>query len=211
MNDAATAMQVPDQRDAAWCSVPCSLDIDDLKTFCMDIERLLRINPMYEFSDWQTLADNRYRFIGKNLSNDRDIDVTITVETSDAGIDLVYGAGLKQRTELRFKPSPAGSELHITECYTQDLTDAEREARIGEVDHSLVPWAKDLQEYLLSWKRWRWCAPWRWYMRRVWQPMKPTARRITYMLIWISIAEIVAFLLIFLVFWLELDSFFGQI
>jgi hypothetical protein len=27
-------------------------------------------------------------------------------------------------------------------------------------------------------------------MRRVWQPMKPTARRISYMLVWISLFEI---------------------
>ena len=211
MNDEVTAAQAADQQDAAWCSVPCPLAIDALKAFCMDTERLLRINPLYEFDDWQVLADNHYRFVGKNLSNDRDIDMSITVETGEQGIDLVYGEGLKQRTELRFKPNPAGSELHITECYAQDLTDAEREARIGEVDHSLVPWAKDLQEYLLSWKRWGWCPPWRWYMRRIWQPMKPSARRISYMLIWITVAEIIAFLLVFLVFWLELDTYFNEL
>jgi hypothetical protein len=27
-------------------------------------------------------------------------------------------------------------------------------------------------------------------MRRIWQPMKPSARRITYMLLWISLAEV---------------------
>ena len=51
-------------------------------------------------------------------------------------------------------------------------------------------WAEYLQRYLLMWVRWRRFGMWRWYMRRVWQPMKPASRRITYILLWISVVEI---------------------
>lgn len=205
------AQNAATQRDAAWCTVPTSLSLDELQHFCLDTERLLRINPLYEFSDWQVLSDNHYHFNGQNLSNEQAIDVGIRREECDGGFDLLYETGLRQRTEFRFTATEEGCELLITDCYSEQLDDAEREARLVEVDHSLVPWAKDLQQYLLSWQRWKWCAPWRWYMRRVWQPMKPTARRISYMLIWISVAEIVAFLLVFLIFWLEIDTYFELI
>lgn len=199
------------QRDAAWCTVPTLLSLEELKVFCRDTQRLLRINPLYEFSDWQVLSDNHYHFSGKNLSNDQAIDVEIRREEHDDGFDLLYASGLKQRTEFRFSATEQGSELLITDCYSEQLDDPQREARLAEVDHSLVPWAKDLQRYLLSWRRWKWCAPWRWYMHRVWQPMTPSSRRICYMLIWITVAEIIAFLMVFLIFWLEVDTFFEQL
>jgi hypothetical protein len=195
-------------RDAAWCTVPTLLPVEELQDFCRDTQRLLRINPLYEFDDWQVLPGNNYHFSGKNLSNGQAIDVDIRREERTDGFDLLYEKGLKQRTEFRYAATEQGSELLMTECYSEQLDAAQREARLAEVDHSLVPWAKDLQQYLLGWQRWKWCAPWRWYMDRVWQPMKPSARRISYMLIWVTVAEMIAFLMVFLIFWLEFDAYF---
>jgi len=52
-------------------------------------------------------------------------------------------------------------------------------------------WAKahSRQENLINWQRWSRFRVWRWYMRRVWQPMKPAGRRITYIPLWISVVE----------------------
>ncbi|MEE8379516.1 MAG: hypothetical protein V3R49_04005, partial [Gammaproteobacteria bacterium] len=66
----------------------------------------------------------------------------------------------------------------------------ERESHLHEVDQSIVVWVEYLQKFCISWNSWSKFAPWRWYMRRIWQPMKPTARRITYMLLWITVVEI---------------------
>ena len=70
------------------------------------------------------------------------------------------------------------------------LTPQERETHLQEVDKSLVPWAKYLQQFLIIWHRWSRIGLWRWYMKRVWQPMKPMGRRITYILLWITVVEL---------------------
>ena len=59
-----------------------------------------------------------------------------------------------------------------------------------EVDKSLALWAQYLQQYLINWQRWSRFRLRCWYIRRVWQPMKPAGRRITYMLLWITVVEI---------------------
>ena len=68
----------------------------------------------------------------------------------------------------------------------------ERRARAGEIDLSLNAWGRALHSYFGAWARWRWLGPWRWYMRRVWQPMKPSARRIVWMIWVISAFELFA-------------------
>ena len=49
---------------------------------------------------------------------------------------------------------------------------------------------------------------WKFYMRRIWQPMKPMARRICFILMVVTAAEFIVFLLVFAVFWLEMDKYF---
>lgn len=199
-----------DADDAAWACVNTPLPAERLIAFCRkDVERLFRINPMYEFEAWTPSEGGSTCFKARNLSNDQTIDTELQIEQLDTGLRVVYLSGLKRSTEFRVETTPEGSRLAVVEEY-RELDETEREARIGEVDKSLVPWANYLQEYLVKWNRWGWFPPWRWYMRKVWQPMTPSARRITYMILWITFAEIIAFLLVFLVFWLEMDKFFAQ-
>ncbi len=47
-SDVAVAAQ-----DVAWASLETSLDVESLKSFCQDLERLFRINPMLIFKSWQ--------------------------------------------------------------------------------------------------------------------------------------------------------------
>lgn len=197
-------------QDAAWACVNTPLSVADLAEFCQDIERLYRINPLLEFDEWLEAADGCYRFKGRNLSNQQNMALDLCVEALPDGLCVRYSDGLKASTRFRIEPAPQGSKLTIIDQYA-DLPEEERQARLDEVDKSLIPWANYLQEYILSWKRWSWLAPWRWYMCRVWQPMKPSARRITYMMVWIMVAEIVAFLLIVAIFWLEADKYLGSL
>jgi len=113
-----------------------------------------------------------------------------------------YLNSLKSTTRINVETDPLGSKLTITEDYSQ-LSEEERQARLPEVDKSLPQWANDLQAYLLMWNRWSWFGPWRWYMRRIWQPLKPMGRRIVYMFIWISIVEIALIALGVGIYWAE--------
>ena len=180
-----------DSGDVAWASFRTPLDKSSLLDFCQDIERLLRINPYLEFGKWESCGGGCYRFHGRNLSQDPpfDFDLKLQVVAQPDGLQIRYQGGLKSSTTFSVTDTAEGSELTITDDYGA-LAEQERKARLHEVDKSLVKWSEDLQAYLVSWKRWGWFAPWRFYMRRIWQPMKPAARRITYILLWISLVEI---------------------
>ena len=188
MNDHAAPTT---SEDAAWASINTPLSIDELKLFCNDIERLFRINPMLEFSPWENLAKDRYRISVTNSSQEIPfkLETDLQVEEQADGITIHYSNGLKKKTQLKFEAAGQGSRLTIIDDYT-GLSEEERQDRLHEVDRSLSNWASYLQRFITTWQRWSRFALWRWYMRRVWQPMKPIGRRITYMLLWITVVEI---------------------
>jgi hypothetical protein len=184
--------------DIAWVSFLTPLSVSALVDFFQkDIERLLRINPFLEFKEWRDLGENRFHFIVRNLSQDDsfELDTEFTYEIQPAGLKLEYKNGIKLSTTFQIESAEEGSKLTITDYYNPHLSEEEKRAQLGEVDKSLQVWASDLQQYLIRWNKWSRFAPWRWYMTKVWQPMKPTARRITYMLLWISLIEIALILL----------------
>lgn len=188
MNDMVTP---PVAEDAAWASINTPLSVTELMAFCRDIERLYRINPMLEFQYFKDLGQHRCAYAGRNLSQETpfEFEYTFTVTELSDGLQVDYDQGIRSRSLFKIEPAPQGSKLTITDYYER-LPAEEREQHLHEVDKSLVVWANYLQRYLITWSRWSRFAPWRWYMRRIWQPMKPTARRITYSLLWITVVEI---------------------
>ena len=180
-----------DSKDAAWASFMLPMDKHVLIDFCQDVSRLFRINPYLEFEKWEACGDNSYRMMARNISNDPPIKINnkLQVEPTHDGVLIRYNGGLKSSTTFKVEAADEGSRITIIEDY-EALDEQERQNRLDEVDKSLTKWAQDIQTYLLRWKRWSWFAPWRWYMNKIWQPMKPTGRRITYMLLWISIVEV---------------------
>ncbi|MFV1982699.1 MAG: hypothetical protein ACC657_04100 [Thiohalomonadales bacterium] len=178
-------------QDRVWASFDTSLSAEALKKFCRDIERLFRINPMLEFKDWQLISKNRVHLQCVNSSQEQpiEVDVEFDIHEVEDGFELEYSNGIKTNTYFKIEPTEQGSKLTITDNY-RELTDSERQSKLNEVDKSIVVWANYLQKYLNMWQRWSRFAPWRWYIRKVWQPMKPSGRRITYMLLWITAFEI---------------------
>jgi len=188
MNEMVTP---PVAEDAAWASINTPLSVGELTEFCRDIERLFRINPMLEFQHFKALGQQRYAYAGRNISQETpfEFDYTFTVKVQPDGLQIDYDQGIKSRTVFQIEPASQGSKLTITDYYDHLPVD-ERKQHLTEVDKSLVIWANYLQRFLITWSRWSRFAAWRWYMRRVWQPMKPSSRRITYTLLWITAVEI---------------------
>jgi hypothetical protein len=191
-------------RDASWVVVDTQLSLPALREFCADIERLLRINPYLEFQRLQRTGADRIHASFRNLSNHQMLALDLRIEReSDDAFALVYCAGIKARTRFVLEPSGAGSRLTITDDYA-GLPLEERKQRLHEVDKSLTAWGWALHEYLRREQRWGRYASWRWYMRRLWLPMTPRARRITYMLMLLTAAELVLILLVATIYWIEL-------
>ncbi|MFV1996739.1 MAG: hypothetical protein ACC641_01885 [Acidiferrobacterales bacterium] len=185
-------MTTPDvAEDSAWAAVNTPLSVEHLTKFCGDVERLFRINPMLDFTSFESLGNNRYAMCGQNISQEPpfEFDVAFKVTKLNDGLKIDYEDGIKSSTSIKIEPSEFGSKITLTDAYER-LTVDQREQRMGEVDKSLNTWANYLQRFLIMWKRWRYIPPWRWYMHYVWQPMKPMGRRITYILLWVTVAEI---------------------
>lgn len=205
MNDIAMKTTAPDNvadsKDAAWASINTPMQVDALLNFVLDIERLLRINPMLEFKQWEKKGASDYVMHVRNISQETpfELKTALHVNQVPGGVEILYDNGIKSRTTLEVEATTlengeAGSKLTITDFYDQH-DEEQREEHLGEVDKSIVIWATDIQRYILMWQRWSRFKLWRWYMRRIWQPMKPSGRRITYMLLWISVVEVALIML----------------
>ena len=189
--------------DKAWVEIATPLDIHALRAFCDDLECLYRINPYLDFKTWRKTGADRFHIEFHNHSNDQDAALDLTrVRDSELAFSVHYAQGLKAATRFELSVTGQSSKLAITEDYSR-LPLAERERRIDEVDKSLAAWGQGIFEYLRRYRRWRWIAPWRWYMRRVWIPMKPMARRVSWLLIMINAAFFGLFLFVALIYWIE--------
>lgn len=193
-----------DLEDAAWAVINTPLSVDELLAFCQDVECLFRINPQYEFKQWKPQADGRVHWQARNISQQPsfEIDTILNITREENAIRVEYDGGIKDSTWFRVEPGKTGSRLTLIDRY-ESLGPDEREARLNEVDRSLANWAQDIQAYLVRWNKWSWLTPWRWYMRRVWCSMKPSGRRIAYMLWWISVAELAIIMLAVGIYWAE--------
>ena len=189
----------PAPADAAWVVIEVPLAPGDLAAFCGDLERLYRINPYLEFRYWRGTAPSALAVAFRNLSNLREFELQLTLErASERDFTVHYDRGIKRSTRFEIESAATASRLTITDAYHgADAADT------AEVDRSLHAWGVALKEYLLRERRWGWCGPWRWYMRRVWVPMKPSARRITFMILVVTLAEIALIALVLAIYWIE--------
>lgn len=183
--------------DAAWVSLLAPLTPAEMTTLLHDVEAMFRINPYYEFRRWQSLGPGRCDVEFLNHSNGRVLATELQIRAEpDAGLTVEYFEGLKRRTVFAVEPAPVGARLTVTDDYDR-LTPAERAQRVEEVDRSLNAWGEALRAYFARQRRWGWLPGWRWYLRRVWVPMKPSARRIVWLLCLFTAAEF--FFLLFVV------------
>lgn len=206
--------------DAAWVTVPVPQDPDTLARLCRNVETLFRVNPYLYFSVWRQTGPSSYHAEFENQSNQQKVSVDLEVTAGPgAGFTVNYASGLKKRTIFAIEPAAEGSRLTITDDYegqevqvpraqgragaADGLSAEERAARATEADKSLHAWGVALRAYFLRLKRWSWLPGWRWYIRRVWIPMKPSSRRIVWLLYLISVVEFFFFLFVLLIYLIE--------
>lgn len=187
--------------DAAWVTIKSNLPADKVFTILSDAEVLLRLNPYYYF-DSLSAADNGYTMQMVNHSNQQNVQTSFTCKRDENRLELVYDDFIKKRTVLDVKADNTGSIITLSDDYS-NLSEPEREKRVDEVDKSLNAWGEAILTYLARMKRWSWLPGWRTYMRRFWIPMKPSARRIVWMLYLVTVVEFFFFLFVMLIYVLE--------
>jgi len=184
--------------DAAWVTVDVPLAPQEAAAFCGDLERLYRINPYLEFQSWRA-AGTGVDAVFRNLSNGREYILRLTPERlSEREFIVHYDRGIKRQTRFQIEPAAGGTRLIITDDYSGAVS-----ADTAEVDRSLHAWGVALRDYLRREARWGRFPLWRCYMRRVWVPMKPAARRITFIILMVALAEIALFALVMAIYWAE--------
>jgi len=202
--ESITAHQ-PSPQDAAWAKADIPLSPQDSFIFLSDVERLFRLNPHLEISDWrQDPAMPRSWQLGAlNETNGCRYEVKMRMEDvgDNRGITLVYDRGLKASTEFGIEPTGSGSSLTITEHY-HPVKDQEDE-RLKEVDRSLVPWLAAIRAHISGLARYGWMPGYRWWAGHFMLGMQPRQRRIVRMIIWVSLFEFIVFLFVAAIFWLE--------
>jgi hypothetical protein len=188
--------------DAAWVIVDTTLPPARLAEFCRDLERLYRINPYLEFRYWRLAPHGAADAAWRNHSNGRDFELRLTPGPgSPESLAVYYDRGIKQSTRFEITPAPGGSRLKITDIYPAETSTGAPDT--AEVDRSLHAWGVALRDYLRRDARWGRFAIWRWYMRRMWLPMKPAARRITFVILLVTLAELALFALVMAIYWIE--------
>ena len=193
------------KEDKAWVEIAVPVDMRILRALCDDLECLYRINPYLDFKVWRSTGPDRFHIELHNNSNDQELVLDLSrVRDTDQAFSVHYAQGLKAATRFELSATPQGSKLVITDDYSR-LPHNEREQRIHEVDKSLEAWGRDIYEYVTRYRRWGWFAPWRWYMRRVWTPMTPMARRVVWMVILMDAAFFGLFLFVMLIYWIEFE------
>jgi hypothetical protein len=202
------AAQLPpvDSADAVWVS----LDVPQSPTSVMqewrDVETMLRLNPYYYFQTWSRTGPTTYRAEFENQSNQTQNMLAIeSREGPGPEFTLHYDSGLKRRTVFSVEAVMGGSRLTITDDY-EGVPETERQQRLPEVDKSLKAWGESLRVYFVRLQRWSWLPGWRWYIRRAWIPMKPSARRIVWWIYLIAVAEFFFFLFVLMIFLIEQRS-----
>lgn len=193
-----------DSKNAAWVTIPAKQSVTKLAALCDDIEAIIRVNPYYVYKEkWVKKDDNCYETELSNLSNEQVLSLKFCVEReTETRWVIHYEDSLKTKTVMEIEATDFGSQLTITDDY-KGITEKELETRENEVDKSLKAWGTGLHSYFLRWKRLSWIPGWKLYTRRVWIPMNPSARRITYMLLMIEFAFIGLFGFSMLILWIE--------
>jgi hypothetical protein len=199
--------------DAAWISVELPLSQRDAYAFIQQTELLFRLNPYLAINTWQDGAPGRI-YPGKKIYFDalnemngmqQPVNISVTDVQPELSYTLSYDRGLKQATVFTVENiAPVACRLTVKERYPAEISVAEREARLNEVDKSLVPWGAAIHGYFKRRKRWGWLPFYNRFQDSFWFGMVPHHRRIARLLIWITVLEFVVFLFVFVIYWLEL-------
>jgi hypothetical protein len=190
-------------KNSAWVRVPAPYSVTELMVLCQDFEALIRVNPYYHFIVWKQTGPDQYHVRINNHSTQHESEFDISIKRdSDSGFTAEYSNGLKTHTTFNIEATDKGSMLTIVDNYAA-MSKQEEKEREKEIDKSLQAWGVGLAAYFARLKKWSKIPGWRFYIRRIWIPMKPSGRRIVWWLYLITLAEFGFFLFVYIIWLIE--------
>ena len=184
----------PEFDNAAWVTIPTQLDANTLHQFCLNPEKLFRLNPYLKIFYWRAIG-NDVDVHWQNHSNGemREVKTRLLIEIKEQELCVHYQAGIKQASYFIIEPNNKVADLIIVDRYASDVADEN-----PQVDKSIHVWGEALNRFFKHYK----------YLRRLplmekvighfWIKLSPMARRITYILFVITLVEMVALMLLVL-------------
>ena len=189
--------------EVAWATIETPLPYEQLVSLCQDIELMFRLNPYYRFKTWQPVGTDVFHVQFRNESNQQDHDLQLQIgDKYELGCTAYYSHGLKKRTIFAVQRAVSGSNLVILDEY-EKLQEGENDPRMAEVDNTLTAWGAGIRRYILRLQRYSRIPGWRWYIRRLWLPMTPSARRVVWFVWLISLMELAVFLFVLAIYIIE--------
>lgn len=206
-----SAASVSAEGDSARVETWLPLSPDELQAFFSDLEFVYRLNPHLDVREWHATPDG-FRLVAINELNGRCLDSEVRVErgastvhaaaaeeTGGAALSLTlhWSSGLRRASEFRGMSDGDGVRLTVIDRYprVEDASDP----RLVDVDRTLLPWIAAIRRHVLARRRWAWLPGWRWWHERLMPGMAPRSRRIVRLLVWISLLELLVFLVAVLI------------
>ena len=202
------------EEDFASVSIDLPLSQNNIYSFIKEIDRLYRINPYLEIKSWKEIEKdeiNSGKSINAELLNEMNgMHQALTLSLSEIepgkSISIKYDSGIKQETIFSVVGiTDTSCKLTIKELYLADLSETEKNARLNEVDKSLVPWGEAIHGYFARRRRWGKLPLFSWLQDQFWLGMPPRHRRIARLVLWTTVLEFVVFIFVFVIYWLELS------
>ena len=135
--------------NAAWVVIPTRLTATILFNFCMNIERVFRLNPYLKITTWCEINTNNYEVELENYSSEQVLKLStqIKVEKLQNELQLSYSAGIKNKTYFIIEETNRGAQLMIIDDYGES-----GQKDVGQVDKSLSEWGSALERFFAGYR-----------------------------------------------------------
>ena len=182
----------PEFENAAWVTIPTQLDVNTLYAFCLNPEKLFRLNPYLKIFSWQATGSEADVHWQNHSDGDiQEVNTRLSIEKKEQEICVHYQAGIKEASYFIVEPNNDVANLIIVDRYASDVADQN-----SQVDKSIHAWGEALNRFFKHYKYLRHLPLMEKVIDRFWIKLSPMARRITYILFVISLVEMVALVLL---------------
>ncbi len=182
----------PEFTNAAWVRVPTQLDERSLFFFCLQVEKVFRLNPYLRIHHWVEYNDSTdvaWENSSHHVPLKQNTRITISADANE--ICIRYQSGAKIETYFIIEKNKQEADLIIVDRYQDNAKGSS-----SEIDKSIHAWGESLFRFFNHYQYLRRIPLIDKVINRFWIKLSPMARRITYILFIITVVEMIALTLL---------------